>query len=256
MYPLDFLEFLWFQNQETALLERHRFEPFHQGIYLKYKDLYSEFLRFGGFPDVVLSDSEQSKIRTLKDVVNAYIELDIRLLSDFEVSNVLYKLIRLLAARTGSLLDASKISGLIGLERRKLMSYLELLEKTYFIHAVSPFSKNVDREISQRRKLYLADTGILNHLAQVSSGQVFENQVYLQLMKQGETQFFQRKSGAEIDFIFQQQTAIEVKETPHVNDLGTVKSRAEKISLEKALLIGKTPPGDGFKDFIWAGQLI
>jgi hypothetical protein len=75
-------------------------------------------------------------------------------------------------------------------------------------------------------------------------------------MKQGETQFFQRKSGAEIDFIFQQQTAIEVKETPYVNDLGTVKSRAGKISLEKALLIGKTPPGDGFKDFIWAGQLI
>lgn len=256
MYPLDFLEFLWFQNQETALLERHRFEPFHQGIYLKYKDLYGEFLRFGGFPDVVLSDSEQSKIRTLKDVVNAYIELDIRLLSDFDVSNVLYKLIRLLAARTGSLLDASKISGLIGVERRKLVSYLELLEKTYFIHAVSPFSKNVDREISQRRKLYLADTGILNHLAQVGSGQVFENQVYLQLMKQGETQFFQRKSGAEIDFIFQQQTAIEVKETPHANDLGTVKSRAGKISLENALLIGKTPPGDGFKDFIWAGQVI
>jgi len=255
MFPLDFLEFLWFRGEDTKVLERHAFEPFHQGIYLKYKDRYEEYLRFGGFPDVVLAASEQSKIRTLKDVVNAYIELDIRLVSDFEVSGTLYKLLRLLAGRTGSLLDATKIGGLLGVERRKMLGYLELLEKTYFIHAVMPFSRNVDKEISQRRKLYLADTGILNHLAQVSSGQVLENQVFLQLMKLGQTQFFQRKTGAEIDFIFQQTTAIEVKETPHTNDLSTLHGRAASIGLEKTQLIGNRPPGDGFSVFVWAGQV-
>lgn len=255
MFPLDFLEFLWFRGVDTQVLEQHAFETFHQGIYLKYKDLYEEFQRFGGFPDVVLSDQEQSKIRTIKDVVNAYIELDIRLVADFEISGTLYKLIRLLAGRTGSLIDATKIGGMLGIERRKLIGYLDLLEKTYFIHAVTPFTRNVDREISQRRKLYLADTGILNHLAQVSSGQLFENQVCLQLMKLGETQFFQRKTGFEIDFIQQQTTAYEVKETPHGNDLDTLKSRALKIGLDKQYLIGKHPPGDGFRDFVWGGQV-
>ena len=138
----------------------------------------------------------------------------------------------------------------MGIDRRRLIGYLELLEKTYFIHAAAPFTHNIDREISQRKKLYLADTGILNHLAQASSGQVFENQVYLQLMKLGQTQFFQRKSGAEIDFIFQENTAIEVKETPHANDYGTLNSRAAKIGLEQTYLIGKHPPGDGFKGFV------
>lgn len=255
MYPLDFLEFLWFRGVETTVLERFSFHPFQQGIYLKYKELYEEFLRFGGFPEVVLTSGEASKIRTLKDVINAYIDLDVRLVSDFEVSGTLYKLLRLLAARTGTLVDITKIGGLLGVERKKTGGYLELLEKTYFIHLVQPFSRNVDKEISLRRKVFLADTGLLNQLAQVSSGQVFENQVFLQLMKRGDTKFYQRKSGQEIDFIFNNDTSIEVKETPHFADLTTLTGRSASLSIPEKYLIGKIPPGDGFKDFVWAGHI-
>jgi len=130
-----------------------------------------------------------------------------------------------------------------------------LLEKTYFIHLAQPFSRNVDREISLRRKVFLADTGLLNQLAQVNSGQVFENQVFLQLMKLGDTKFYQRKSGQEIDFIFKENTSLEVKETPHFGDLTTLTGRSAALSIAEKYLIGKTPPGDGFKDFIWAGHV-
>jgi predicted AAA+ superfamily ATPase len=129
------------------------------------------------------------------------------------------------------------------------------LEKTYFIHLVQPFSRNVDKEIGRRRKNFLADTGLLNQLAQVSSGQVFENQVFLQLMKRGDTKFYQRKSGQEIDFILNNAPSIEVKKTPHFSDLTTLTGRSASLSIPEKYLTGKIPPGDGFKDFIWAGHI-
>jgi predicted AAA+ superfamily ATPase len=255
MYPLDFLEFLWFKEIDTSVIERFSFQPFQPQVYEKFNPLYMEYLQFGGFPDVVKATNTDSKARTLNDIINAYIDLDVRLLSDFDISGTLYKLIRLLAARTGTLLDVSKISSALGVDRRKVTGYLELLEKTYVIHLVSPYSKNVDREISLRRKIYLADTGILQQLAQVSSGQVFENQVFLQLMKRGSVAYYQRKSRAEIDFVFNGETAIEVKETCHAGDLTTLQKRAHSIQLAKTMLVGNTLPGDQFKDFTWAGTL-
>lgn len=256
MFPLDFLEFLHFRGENTAILERFKMKPYQQGIYLKFKDLYEEYLQFGGFPEVVLMNTEKQKTRTNLDVINAYIDLDIRLVSDFEVSGTLYKLARLLASRSGSLLDVSKISSSLGVDRKKVAGYIDLLEKTYFIHTVAPYSRSVDKEISLRRKVYLADTGILNLLAQVSSGQVLENAVFLQLMKLGKpVNFYQRKSGQEIDFVFDLTTACEIKETPHISHLSTLISRANSISMTETLLIGKKPPSDDWQSFTWAGHI-
>lgn len=255
MYPLDFVEFVQFRGGDTSILERFAFQPYQQGLYLKFKDLYEEYLRFGGFPEVVLANDIKEKEMTLKDVVNAYIDLDIRLVADFEISGTLYKLIRLLASRAGNALDISKIAAVLGIDRNKTAGYLELLEKTYFIHTISPYSRSVDREISKRKKIYLADTGILQQLAQVSSGQVLENQVFLQLMKLGEVSYYQKKSGQEIDFIFRKNTACEVKETPHSGDFTVLNNRSASLGMENTLLIGKHPPGDGFQNFIWAGTL-
>jgi predicted AAA+ superfamily ATPase len=256
MYPLDFLEFLWFKGEDTKMLEAFCMKPFQQGIYLKFKDKYEEFLRFGGYPEVVLMDGEKLKKRTILDVINAYIELDIRLVSDFEASGTLYKLAKLLASRSGSLLDTSKISSALGIDRRKTVGYIELLEKTYFIHQVSPFTKSPDREISLRQKIYLADTGLLNQLAQVNSGQVFENAVFLQLLKLGrQINFYQRKSGQEIDFVLDQKIACEVKETPHPSYQSTLNSRANYVGITETMLIGKNRPDDNWQAFTWAGQL-
>lgn len=254
MYPLDFLEFLWFRGvEDTTVLERFSRQPYQQSIYFKYKEHYEDYLRFGGFPDVALADSAQDKTAFLKDIVNAYIDLDIRLLSDLEASNALIRLIRLLASRAGHLLEISNITGILGMDKRKVTAYLDLLEKTYFIHFVAPFTRNVGRELSYRKKVYLADTGILQQLAQVGSGQVFENAIYLQCMKLANVNYYQKRSGQEVDFVVDEKIAIEVKETPHSGDLAILKSRAAALNLNETQLVGRFPPNDGFQHFTWGG---
>lgn len=252
MFPLDFMEFIQFKGEEGSVLNRFQMQPFQQSLYFRFKNLYEEYLRLGGFPEVVLMEGEKEKQRMLKDVINAYIDLDIRLVADFEVSGTLYKLIRLLAARTGTELDVSKVCALLGMDRRKTASYIDLLQKTYFIHLVAPFARSVDKEIAHRNKVYFADTGLLNTLAQVSSGQVFENAIYLQLMKRGQkVNYYRRRSGQEIDFVVDQTTAFEVKETPHLGDKSMLIGRAASAGFTENAVIGKTPPGDEWRDFIW-----
>jgi hypothetical protein len=257
MYPLSFREFLEFKGLAPEGLEKYAWKPFDKAWYTKFADAYAQYIRFGGFPEVVLEEKNEDKTELLKDIINSYIEIDIKLLSDYSLSEDLYKLIRVLAARTGSKIDYTKISSLIGINRQKIAMYIGLLEYTYLIYQVTPFTRNIDREISQQTKLYFADTGILNVLAgdALSSGQVFENAIAVQLKTQGSIQYYQKRTGQEIDFIFNGDAAIEVKETPTRHDLQTVAGRADAIAVEKYLVVGRHHPSVDFADFTWGGNL-
>lgn len=258
IYPLDFREFLIFRSLWKERYEKQAWRHFNSAWYNQAKDWYQEYLTYGGFPEVVLEKKSADKKQILLDILNSYIELDVKLLSDFSAGEELFKLCKLLAARSGNKVDHSKLSSITGISRHKVSAYLQLLEQTYIIHQLGPFTRNIDSEISQQRKLYFADNGLLQVLAgdQLSSGQIFENAVAIALKPLGELQYYQKRSGQEIDFIFKENTAIEVKESPLEQDKKTLRQRAASIDIGKYLLIGHTPTQGGFKDFIWAGSIM
>lgn len=128
-----------------------------------------------------------------------------------------------------------------------------MLERTYFIHLIEPFTGNIDRAVSLQRKVYLADSGILNQLARMTGGQLFENTIATQLTKLGTVNFFQKRGGHEIDFILDDKQAVEVKETPTSQHLSTLQYRAKTLEISEAIMIGRYPPGSAFRDFVWGG---
>ena len=257
MYPLSFKEFLQFKEAKVPDYGQYAWQSFSQAWYNKFKALYAEYIQYGGFPEVVLEDNPADKLELLKDIINSYIELDVKLLADYSISEDLYKLIKVLASRAGNKVDYTKISSITGINRQKVASYVGLLESTYLIYQAAPFTKNIDKEISRQTKLYFADTGILNILAggQLSSGQVFENVIAIQLKSQGTIQYYQKKTGLEIDFIFNEDTALEVKETPVLQDKQAVAQRALDIDIHKYFVIGRNAVNNGFVDFIWGGNI-
>jgi hypothetical protein len=255
MYPLDFQEFLAFKEIDSKALQAFRLKPYRQVLYAQYTAQYEEFIQYGGFPDVVLAGTPEKKVRLLKDVLNSYIELDVKLLADYTAIDDLYRLVSLLASRIGSRLDYTKLASLIGISRHKVKDYMHLLERTYFLHLITPYSTNADRAIAVQPKMYLADTGLINQLAQVSSGALFENAVALQLMRLGPLSYFQLKTGQEIDFILDRRVAAEVKETPTPADASTLAARAASLGLEETLLIGRYPPRSAFTGFVWGGTV-
>lgn len=255
MWPLDFQEYLSFKGVDSSRVNNERLSPFLFTFYDLWKGHYQDFIRFGGFPEVVLAETSEDKENYLKDILNAYIELDIRLLSDFSVSDTLYKLILLLANRVGSRLDYSKLSSLIGINRHKIKDYIHLLEYTYIIRTVTPYTGGIDKEISKQPKLYFTDTGLLQACGQVSSGAIFENAIANQLAQLGKIQYFEQSTGTEIDFILDRETAYEVKETCSQSDLNVLKERSKLLGITNSKLIGRHMPESGFKDFMWGGNI-
>lgn len=256
MYPLDFEEFLIFKNQNPKNLQKEKWKSFLPTFYNLYKSLYEEYIQFGGLPEVVLANTAQEKRDYLKDVLNAHIELDIKLLGDINSSDALYKLIFLLAKRVGSKVDYSKIGSLLGINRLKVKEYILLLEHTFLIKNIKPFTKGIDKEITKQTKVFFTDTGLLQICGQLSSGSIFENAIASQLCQIGEVNYYEKSSGTEIDFILDKKTAIEVKETPTAFDLKTLQRRAEPLEIKDCLLIGRQPSPAGYSEFIWGGNVV
>lgn len=255
MYPLDFEEFLQFKGVNTRSIQKENFKTFLPTYYDLYKPKYEEFIRFGGFPEVVLAEEPDDKTAYLKDILNSHIELDVKLLGDVSSSDVLYKLILLLANRVGSKMDYSKISNILGINRLKVKEYILLLEYTYLIKTIKPFTKGIDKEIIKQPKIFFADTGLLQICGQTSSGAIFENAIAHQLSLIGEVNYYEKSSGTEIDFILDKKIAIEVKETLGNFDVKSLQKRSKPLELEENILIGRELAPSGFKDFVWGGNV-
>ncbi len=283
LYPLDFGEFLTFKNVPHKSISsitdiknfnthgqdsKHEFDA-HE--YERLKAYYEEYIEFGGFPKVVLANSREEKRQILEDIISSYINIDIKSIADFKDANAISNLVKMLAARTGSKLDYSKIGRLIGLSRQTVQNYISLFEKTYLISLVSVHSNNKDREIVKAQKIYFQDNGLLSALAQVDSGSKFENALYNQLKHLGEVKYFSLKDGREIDFILEyeanskvdsesllvssQKIALEAKETADEGDLATLHAISIKADVKKYSVITRHKPLK-FKDCVWGGNIL
>ncbi len=116
-------------------------------------------------------------------------------------------------------------------------------------------SSSPDREIVKAQKLYFCDNGLVNRIARLSSGSIFENAIFNQLKFKGELKYYSQKNGREIDFIINNKEAFEVKETPGENDYKRIKSLSEKLNIKKFNIIGRYTSGT-FSDFLWGGFIV
>lgn len=219
LYPLDFEELLWFKGIHVPFEEEFS-EKEKQRNRIQYEHLkpyYDEYLQFGGFPQVVLAETHEKKKRYLNEIFNSYFEKDVKSLSDFKNIRAFRDLLFLLIKRTGSKLEVSKLASLLGLSRPTIYSYLSFLEKTYFIFFVNSFTGSIDREMGRSKKLYICDTGILNLFTNVDEGNIFENAVFNNLKYHGKLNYYQNRSGLEIDFILSEKKCAFVVKTKAID---------------------------------------
>jgi len=119
-----------------------------------------------------------------------------------------------------------------------LFSYISFLQGTYFINLVSPFTRNVDREVSGTKKVYICDNGIISQFSRVDEGSLFENAVFHNIKRYGEVRYYQRRSDGEIDFILMNKLiGLEVKQTGIVRDYVKLKNLASSLKLQNYYVI-------------------
>lgn len=251
---LSFGEFLLFKDVVYSP-EKTIEKKFIPAEYERIKKYYDEYVRYGGFPEVVLSSKISDKKDIINDILSSYINIDIKNITEIRDQKNVHNLLKMLAARAGTKLDYSKLSSLTGISRPSVYNYIDLLEHTFIITRVPVISKNPDREIVKAPKIFINDNGLLNQLAEVSSGVQFENAIFNQLKFYGTLQYYSLKTGKEIDFILNGNTAIEVKETATIQDLNQLKNLSKNLKISKNIVISRYP-SPTFNDFVWGGDVL
>ncbi|MEK7173999.1 MAG: ATP-binding protein [Patescibacteria group bacterium] len=209
LLPVSFWEFAAFRTHYhygDRLLSYLAHDP-SQSV-----SLLEEYMRFGGYPQVILASNETEKKDILNEIYQSYLIRDISFFLGVEKTDAFTNLTRVLAASIGKRTVVSELANTLGISVPTVKQYLWYLEKTYIIHRVTPFFRNPRTEISKMPTFYFYDMGLRKFAAQEGneimgqSGFIFENFVFLLLLEYARDgmhpiRFWRTKSGAEVDFV-------------------------------------------------------
>ena len=173
------------------------------------KAFYAEYTLYGGYPKIVLANSINLKEKYIQQIIDTYVKKDIRDLADIKDIDKFNKLLEILSAQNGNLLNVVELSNTCRLARQTVEKYLFILENTYIIKLIKPYSGNVRSELFKLPKIFFYDTGLmqmlwLKALPKEIMGSVFEASVFSQLVKKYSKDnvfFWRTKDKREIDFI-------------------------------------------------------
>lgn len=117
----------------------------------------------GGYPEV-LARAPARRGAWFGSYVTTILQRDIRDLQEIERLTELPRLLSILAARTGALLNVADLSRASGIPQRTLARYLTLLQMTFLLQLLPAWTVNVRRRLLKSPKLLALDTGLASHL--------------------------------------------------------------------------------------------
>lgn len=242
--PLSFREYLYFQDKisEKDSKISNIIDAIQQSDIFRHKKFetdYEKFLRFGGFPAVVLENNETIKKQILKNIFASFFEKDLKILSDYKDMQELRDLLLLLVPRVGSMLDITRLASELGINRPKLYHFLEFLQGTFVIRLLPRYAKGIDKSVAGGRKVYFSDTGFLQVMGNVNDAQLFENAIVNQLCLYGDVSFYNKRNTAEIDVILDKKISFEVKLKGSKQDYIKLEKLSQKLSLSEKYIISK-----------------
>ncbi|MCE1201664.1 MAG: ATP-binding protein [Bacteroidia bacterium] len=238
---LSYKEYLYFNDK----LDSEAIEPQTEALVAakmgaeayRNRELFDSYLKYGGFPEVAMTPDPETKLLVIRNIFSSFFEKDVRVFDEFREVRELRNLILLLAPRNGGLIDVSRLSAELGVNRVKIYSYLELLEGTFFLKLLPRFTGSIDRQVAGGKKVYFTDTGLLNLAGNVTDGQLLEVAVHNALMSYGQLSFYNKRNTAELDFILNGETGFEVKQTATPHDLVRVRKLGSALGLKQTRLI-------------------
>ena len=210
---LSFAEYLTFKNGKLYDLQQSIEDMGNPSLTEPLQQVYQEYLIYGGLPRAALTDNQREKAEVLNDIYQTYLMNDVR----HYISNAHFvgfnRLLRLLAAQIGNLVNINELSRESGLSYTDCEKYLHLLQHMYIIKLVEPFFTNKRKVIGKMKKVYFCDLGLRNIIYssfndmafRTDNGAIFENEVFLELWRSRQAsetiQFYRTQNGTEVDFV-------------------------------------------------------
>lgn len=187
----------------------------------------------GGYPIPALElDDPEARTLWFDGYTRTYLERDLQELSTVTSLVDFRRLMRAACLRLGGLVQQTEMGRDVGLPQPTVHRHLALLETSYQLVRVPPFSVNRTKRLTKTPKLYWGDTGLALHLSGETEprGAHLENLILTDLLAWRDTLvprpeilFWRTAAGDEVDFVIEwkgQLLPIEVKasEKPRLKD--------------------------------------
>ncbi len=114
----------------------------------------------GMYPDAINHIGEETEV--LKQLADSYLYKDLLAFGGIRKPEILEKLLRALALQIGNEVSYNELAQLLGIDKKTVGNYIEILEKGYVVFKLPSFSRNLRNEIKTNQKIYFYDTGIRN----------------------------------------------------------------------------------------------
>lgn len=229
LYTCSFEEFLYLSQEDQLLAEYRRLKADTEARSLllpRMKEAFFRYMQYGGYPEVVTATDEGEKQDILQDLRDSFVKKDVE---DAGVKDeeAFFKLMRLLAAQTGNLVNKAELSKIVHIKEETVSDYLSIMEKSFYIRLVRPFFRNVSKELVKMPMVYFYDSGMRNCLmnnfmpcvTNPDVGAIWENQVFRLLLDHygaDAVRFWRTSDGKEVDFVLPDvlpPLAVEVKKS-------------------------------------------
>jgi hypothetical protein len=196
IYPFSFKEFL-----ETL-------KSIQQDI--STREAFQKYVKFGGMPFLYnLAFEEEASLQYLKDIYSSIILKDITQRNKIRDTDLLERVISYLIMNVGNNFSATSISKFFKSENRKvsvetILNYIKAAEESFLIYRVSRDDLIGKKVLNVNEKYYIADHGMREAILgsnQRDINQIFENIIYLELLRKGYNVRVGKVDNLEVDFV-------------------------------------------------------
>lgn len=235
VHPLSFPELLSFRNEEKR-------PDIERAV------LFEEFLRYGGYPRVVLEGDEYLREELLKSYYQTVFMRDIIIPNTVRNPRDVQDLLFFLLSNIGNRLSYSRIGRAIGLSPETVREYIGHAERCYLLSTLNMYDPSVRRQIANPKKIYCLDTGMVSAISfrfSENRGRMLENLVCNELRRRGGDIYY-HGGRYECDFLVRERSEIveAIQVTTSMSDEDTRKREIRGLveamdahGLEKGLIL-------------------
>lgn len=193
-YTLSFKEYLNFKGKTEA----------------DAKDMFEEYLQFGGFPIVGISNFDtRSAYQVVEGIYSAVITRDISKRHRIRNKDLFDRVVKYIIENVGKTFSANSIVKFLKNEKRSLSvesiyNYIKWLSEAFIIYPCQRYDLQGKSVLKTQEKYYLSDISIkyskMGFNKQMTSA-MLENIVYLELKRRGYDVYIGKNDTKEIDFV-------------------------------------------------------
>lgn len=170
--------------------------------------LFEQYLSYGGFPGLLNYENEE-KEKYLYDLYSTIVLNDILYKNKVKDLDLLERLMEFMISNIGQLFSANSISKYIKNENRKttphtIINYMDYARNAFIFYQIKRENIKQKRKLLISDKYYLVDSGfyfIFNGSTQRNWGQLLEDIVFLELIRQGYSITIGKIQDLEVDFV-------------------------------------------------------